>query len=131
MSNDIDIDAINAILASESDCMLTDTQLGRRPLSGSSISDEHKKIIGKANSVSRTRTAWTEARKAAAAAVCAKRMEERNALRAAGVAVQVISEQGRMNIGLSAKGRKQSPEALKKRSESMKRTLALKRGTAA
>ncbi len=131
MNTKPDIEAINQILSAPNDNTFTDSQLGLRAASGIPTSENQKKAVSKANAVSRSRAPWTDERKAAASAKHAMRMNERNAMRAAGILVQVISNEGRKNIGQAAEGRKASPESLKKRSESMKRTLALKRGIVA
>lgn len=131
MNTNLDIDALNKLLTSESQVTMTDAELGYRHSSGMPKSEAHKAAIGAGNKgVTRANSPWTEERKAAAREVYAKRMAERNARRAAGEVVQVISDEGRKNIGLAARGRKPTHEVLKKRSESMKRTLALKRQAA-
>ena len=129
MTSKIDVEAINAILAVQSSALLSDAQLGWRSNSGIPASEAQKRAVSAANKgVTRSRASWTDERKAAASVVAAARIADRNARREAGEEVGVYSDEARRNIGLAAKGRKPSPEALKKRSESMKRTLALKRG---
>jgi hypothetical protein len=128
MNKLLNINELNALLAAPTENILTDQQLGCANKAGTTMSDSQRLAIGLSNKgVTRAMSPWSEERKAAHRALALQRGADRAARRAAGEVSSVYSDEARRNIGLAAAGCKQSEESRRLRSESMKRTLALKR----